>query len=241
MKVYKYLLALTIVAIFASCSTTPSSGGGGTTSSAPTSYVDPVIATLTNERIVLCSDDPSLGTPMDVDFNNPNPTTTHAVRFDPWTGGNATAYLAATTETNDVEHATVIQVDVVGSTTWGGGAGFQLTNNGLTQGTNLTRFATGGYIVLDVKLPVGSPNFKITIENGVHPNVVTSAEIVIGAGTYGESKNGMWHSIAIPISHFLNGTYTSSKLANVASPFQIRTIDMTGSATFYVDRIYWAR
>lgn len=246
MKVYKYLLALTVLAIFASCSTTPSSSGGGggtvvssSSSSTPTSYVDPVIATLTNEVIVLCSDDTTLGVPMDVDFNNPLPTTTHEVRFDPWGGGNATAYLSATSETD--EHATVIQVDVAGSSGWGGGAGFQLTNNGLTQGTNLTRFANGGYIVLDVKLPAGSPNFKITIENGAYPNAVTSAEVTIGAGTYGESKNGMWHSIAIPISHFLNGTYTQARLANVASPFQIRTLDMTGSATFYVDRIYWAR
>lgn len=245
MKVYKYLLVLAVMAIFASCSTEPSSGGGGGTvsssssSSTPTSYVDPIIATLTNEVIVLCSDDINLGTPMDVDYNNPNPTTTHEVRFDPWGGGNSTAYLAATAESG--EHATVIQVDVAGSSGWGGGAGFQLTNKALTEGTNLTRFETGGYLVLDIKLPAGSPNFKITIENGFYPSAETSAEVIIGQGTYGESKNDMWHSIAIPISAFLSGTYTSSKLANVASIFQIRTVDITGSATFYVDRIYWAR
>ncbi len=242
MKVYKYLLVLAVAFVFASCSTTPSSGGGSTSSSSTSSSgssTEDVIASLTNEVIVLCSDDASLGTPMDVDYNNSSPTTTHEVRFDPWGGGNSTAYLSDVFQSLGGERTAVIQVDVAGSSGWGGGAGFQLTNNTLTQGTNLTRFADG-YIVFDVYFDANSPSFKVTIENGAYPSAITSKEILIGEGTYGEKKDGNWYTVAIPVSDFFNTTYDSSKLANVASLFQIRTLDGV-SGTFYVDRIYWGR
>ncbi|MGC8764675.1 MAG: hypothetical protein ACP5QT_02165 [Brevinematia bacterium] len=216
-----------------SSSSTPESSSSSTPASSSSS------GSTFQEVILLFSEDTSLGTPMDIDFNNPQPTTIHEMRFDPWDGGNAYASRDGTPNLSD-EHSYYILVTVSPGVTWGG-CGFQLTNNARdTGGTNLIRF-TNGYVCLDVNIPPDGDVFKVTIENGTYPTVYTSAEITIGNGSYGEAKDGNWHTVMIPVSSFFNSTYTPDKLAHVASLLQIRTIPVTSTKQFKIDRIYWAR
>jgi hypothetical protein len=178
---------------------------------------------------------------MDIDFLNPNPSTTHEVRFDPWAGGDVSVAIIGGTPNVPAsdEKSTYLEITVNSGANWGG-CGFQLTNNDRTTGgTNLTRF-TNGYIIFDLKMESSSPNFQITIENGTYPNVDTSVAVGIGSGSYGEAKDGQWHKIVIPISNFFNSSYDATKLGHVASPFQIRATGGGGNK-FYIDRIYWAR
>ncbi len=267
-KFFSFLLLVTMIFAYVSCTQTPESGvSGGDSSSSQSSESSNTSSSSSQssessntsssssqssessntsssssqssiiERIVLFSDDTGLGSQMqDIVF---------------FAAGNLTI------ETNNEgsnEGSNVLKVNVSGSSGWGGVFGIQLDpsiynldrDNG---GTNVYRFLSG-YIVFDVKIPSASvPNFNVTIENGTYPTNYVSKSVTIGNGTYGEQKDGNWHTVRIPINDFMGQgsagndpyNYIPSNLSNVASLFEIRVSDTTETNNFYIDRIYWER
>ncbi len=241
-KFFSFLVIVTMIFAYVSCTQTPESGASGVDSSSSQSSESSNTSSSSSqssiiERIVLFSDDTGLGSQMqDIVF---------------FAAGNLTV------ETNNEEggeKTNVLRVNVSGSSGWGGIFGIQL-NSGVysldkdSGGTNVSRFSSGA-IVFDVKFLDGTvPNFNVTIENGIYPTNYVSKPVTIGNGTYGEQKDGNWHTVRIPLSDFMGGgssgdssyNYTVANLSNVAALFEIRVGDAATSYDFYIDRIYWER